>query len=180
MKKVLIGCFGLISLLVIATAAYLFMASPHYEVTRSNQVSGTPEEAYAVAANLHTWPDWTYWSREADPSCVWDWTGPESGEGATMSWKGDAHGEGRVTLTTCVPGQQVSYDLAFINEDGSELPSAATMTFKALGDKTEVVWTMSGEMSGIWKIMVPLMDGAVGPMFEQGLEGLDGQLKAAE
>jgi hypothetical protein len=177
MKKLLIGCFGLVALLTIGAIIGVVMMPNKFKVQRTHQVSGTPEEAYAVVANLHTWPDWTSWSREKDASCVWDWTGPESGAGAVMSWKGDVHKEGVLTLTHCVPGKEVAYDVVFI-EDGAETTSQASLTFQAVGDKTEVVWTMSGDMAGIWKLMIPVMDILIGPMFDEGLQGLDKQLSA--
>lgn len=75
MKKLLIGCLGLIVVLVLVVVGAIMMMDSTVVVERSKTVSGTPDEVYAVISDLHTWPDWTAWSKEADPDCTWDFQG---------------------------------------------------------------------------------------------------------
>jgi hypothetical protein len=94
-----------------------------------------------------------------------------------MSWKGDVHGVGKLEITDAVAGQTLAYKLTF-DEDGEAMSSNGAMTFSASGEGTQVVWTMTGELDGVWKLMGPLMDGMVGEMFSVGLTGLDAHIQA--
>jgi len=172
MKKLLFGCLGLIVVLILAAVIGIMSLPSTVVVERSRTVNATPEEVYAVVSDLHTWPDWTFWSKEADPDCTWDFQG-ETGDGASMAWEGPIHGKGKLTLKNCVPGQQVEYDMVFIEES---MASVGSMTLAADGEGTTVTWTMSQDLEGAGKLLGLAMDGLIGPMFDQGLVGLDAHL----
>ncbi len=179
MKKLFIGCAGLMGLLMLVALISVAVMSPSYEIMRTRQVPGTPEAAYAIVADLHSWPDWTAWNAVKDPSCVWNWKGPSAVAGSTMSWKGDpdGNGEGRLTLTECLPGERVAYDVVFHDVNGGTTPAQGSITFTAVGEKTQVAWMMKGEVSGVAKLIKPIQLTLVGGAFDEGLKGLELQLQ---
>ena len=147
MKKLLFGCLGLIVVLILAAVIGIMSLPSTVVVERSRTVNATPEEVYAVVSDLHTWPDWTFWSKEADPDCTWDFQG-ETGDGASMAWEGPIHGKGKLTLKNCVPGQQVEYDMVFIEESMASVGSMALAADMGYEMKL-VVHTDSGAAIGI-------------------------------
>jgi hypothetical protein len=174
MKKLLIGCLGLFFVLVLLAGGVVVLMDGHIEVERSAEVSATPSEVYAVVADLHTWPDWTYWSKAADPECTWDFN-DQIGDGASMAWEGPTHGKGKLVLKNCAPGKGVEYDLTFYAGE-AEMPSLGRIELTPAGDKTRVRWVMISDLEGLGKLFLPFMDGQVGVMFESGLTGLKTRL----
>jgi uncharacterized protein YndB with AHSA1/START domain len=174
MKKVLFGCLGLVVVLVLVAVVSVMLMDGHVEVERTKQVSASPDEVYAVVSDLHTWPEWTAWSKEADPECTWDFEG-EKGDGASMAWDGPVHGEGKLTLKNCIAGELVEYDLAFMEGD-EEMSTVGRIELSLAGDNTTVRWVMVAELEGVGKLLGPLMDSMVGVMFDEGLNGLKDKL----
>lgn len=176
MKKVLIGCLGLVVVLILAGVIAVAMLPAEYEVERSSDVSGTPEEVFAVVSDLHTWPEWSFWSQTSDPDCVWTYN-DKTGVGARTDWEGPIHGKGYMVVSDVVPGEMIAYDLGFF-EGETEMKSQGSLTMTASGDKTTISWKMYGENEGMAKIFGLMIDSMVGPMFEEGLTNLDARLSA--
>lgn len=178
MKKVLIGCLGLVVVLVIAAVVAVFSLPSEFSVTREKTMAGTPDAAYAIASDLHDWPEWTFWSRAGDPTATWDFSGEAGTPGHSMKWKGDTWGEGEIVLTECIPGDVLKYELTFY-EGGEGETSTGAIEFSPAGDGTKVVWMMEGEMSGVGKLFGLVIDAMIGPMFEVSLDGLEDELAKA-
>ncbi|MFT7670178.1 MAG: hypothetical protein ACI8X5_002885 [Planctomycetota bacterium] len=171
MKKVLIGLFVLLALLVGGIA----LLPGEYEVKRSRVVAATPAEVYAAVLDLHTWPSWSVWSSEADPDCVWNYN-DKVGVGASNEWNGPELGKGGLTVTASEENTKIDYDLFFVEGD-DRMESQGRFEFVPSGDGTEVTWVMHGEFEGFLKLFGLLMDSMVGPDFEEGLTGLDNFLQ---
>jgi hypothetical protein len=177
MKKLLLGCTVLLGLLVLGLVAFAASLPSTFEVIRVQPVAATPSEAYAVAADLHGWPDWTFWSREGDPGATWDFSGEPGTVGHTMKWNGETWGEGQIVFTGCTPGERIDYELTFW-EQGEAMTSSGSITFEAQGQTTQVGWSMSGELDGfVAKLMGLAMETMIGPMFETSLDGLADRLE---
>ena len=69
------------------------------------------------------------------------------------------------------PANGIEYDLAF---DGGSWRSKAAMRYVSEGDKTRVMWVMSGDLSAnpIERYFGLLSGFLIGPKFERGLEKL--------
>lgn len=170
MKKVLIGCFGLIAVLVIAGVIAVMMLPSEYEAERSAVIPAPPAEVYAVVADLHTWPEWSAWSQEKDPDCVWSYN-DKTGVGARTDWEGPELGKGYMVVTEAIDDTKFACDLGFFIEE-EELKSKIYFEFTPKGDDTDVRWVMFGELEGIGKVFGLMIDASVGPDFEEGLAGL--------
>ena len=178
MKKFLIGCLGLVVVLVIAAVVAIALLPGEFAVTRERTMKGTPEAAYAIAGDLHDWPEWTFWSRAGDPTATWDFSGEPATPGHTMKWDGDTWGKGEIVFTECVPNEVLDYELTFY-QGGEGETSTGSIRFTPAGDSTTVVWSMEGEMSGAGKLAGLFIDSIIGPMFETSLDGLEDQLAKA-
>ena len=178
MKKLLIGCTGLIVVLIIAGVIAIMMLPSDYELERSKVISATPAEVYAVVGDLHSWPEWTAWSKEADPECIWNYNG-KSGVGAGVDWTGPVHGEGEMTITGLEENSKIEYALTF-KEGEDEMVSNGRFELTPSGSGTSVRWVMFGELEGVGKLFGPVMDSMVGPDFEAGLNNLETRFNSAK
>ena len=180
MKKLLIGCLGLVAALVLAIGVVVMVIPGDYESERSLVVAASADEVFAVVSDLHTWPDWTVWGREMDPDCVWSYN-DKVGVGARTDWKGPILGGGYIVTTEVIDGSRFGYDLGFLDDQGAvEVESKGFFELAPAGEDTLVRWGMYGEMEGLNKLFGLLIDSAVGPEFEQGLANLNARFEAAE
>lgn len=166
-KKVLLGIVGFVVLL--AATSYLLPGT--YRVERSAVVAAEPAAVYATLTDFETWPSWTAWSPEKDPSCEWTFSGDQHAVGHRMVWEGDVHGQGDMAFTALTPGSGLRYDMAF--ENGQFLATGG-FDLAAVDGGTEVTWFFGGDtgMNPVGRWMCLFIDSLVGPDFEEGLAGL--------
>ena len=177
MRKLIIGCTGLVAVLLIVGVVVLVSLPNEFEVERSKVVSASPGEAYAVILDLHTWPDWSAWDKETDPDCVWDYN-DKSGVGASVDWAGPVHGKGGILVTECVEAAKIEYELTIL-EGGDELKSKGIIEFTPSGDGTNIRWALHAEFEGLAKFFGLALDPLVGSSFQKGLDNLEAHFSAA-
>jgi hypothetical protein len=172
LKKILI----VVVVLAAALAAIGFVLPGRYRVERSAVIAAPPGAVLAQAADLETWPEWSAWTREADPTCTFAFTG--AGVGARMAWDGEEHGQGELTITKVDPAGGLLYELAF---EHGEFLAHGGLDMAAEGAGTRVTMWSEGELGGnpLMHWMGLLMDSMVGEHFEVGLTGLKRRLEAA-
>ncbi len=175
MKKLLIGCGALILLIVVTVTIGITSMSGSYSVERELEMQATPEAAYETIAKLSTWPEWSAWNKNMDPEATWEFSGSESGDGAVWTWQGTTLGHGELTLRDCQAPTSISYNLAM---EGGEFNSVGVFTITPTAEGIKVHWLNEGELTGIWKLMVPWLDDMMGEMYESGLIGLKTRLEA--
>ena len=165
LKMVLIGV-GLATLVVIGVG---FLIPSDYEVTRSVTIDATPAHIHPWLADLEKWGDWAPWTG-IDPGVAVTYGEIRAGVGAHQSWtSNDASGE--LTLTRSDPDWGVAYEMSF---KGGKFPSLNSLVFRPVGDATEVIWTMDGNVGNnpFDRFMRPMMDPMFGAKFEDGLSRL--------
>ncbi len=163
----------LLIFVVTFTVTGLFL-DKKWQVERSISIDANRALVHSYVADLRTWPDWTAWSRERDPECVWTYSGPDFGEGMTYSWEGEELGKGHMTLTSSSPIEGVAFDLVFQAENGEgDLAQGKFVYGKDDDNNTTVTWSFSGEIPGVFGGWFALfMDILAGGEFEKGLIGL--------
>lgn len=154
-------------LLVIIVVAGL-MVPNDYSVTRSISIDAPINRVERYLVDLREWPNWSPWEH-ADPSIVVKRGSKVKGVGANQSWTGE-QSNGRLEFTAVAPGL-IEYDIYF--EEDPE-PAHAVLAYTSTDSGTVVEWTMSGKMGFpvIGGFFASMMDGWVGPMFEDGLQRL--------
>lgn len=177
MKKLLIGCGGLIALIFVGLLVAFFTLDDTFRVERELEIKASPQAVYDTISDLKTWPEWSVWNKEADPGATWEFTGAESGDTATWTWSGEELGNGELILRDCKPGESIAYDMAF---DDGDFNFVGSMTITPSGEGSKVSWVNNGQLPGAMKLMGPFIDSLSGPMYEDGLQGLKERLESAK
>jgi hypothetical protein len=172
LKKILL----VLAALVVAFVVVGWLLPGDYRVERSLVIAAPPARVLEQAADLESWPEWSAWTRAADPECAWEFAG--TGVGARMHWDGPELGEGSLTLTQIDPSRGLLYDLAF---EHGEFLARGGLTLAPDGDRTRVTMWSEGELGSnpIHRWFGLAMDGMVGGQFETGLAGLKRRLDAS-
>jgi hypothetical protein len=176
LKKIALGLL----VLVLAAAGYVATRPAQFSISRSRALTAPPEQVHAYVSDLRNWQDWSPWER-LDPALQREYSGAESGPGASYAWSGNQDvGKGRMTITESEPGRSLTLRLEFLE------PLTTTNTtrfeFEPSGSGTQATWSMSGERGFVEKAVAVVMDveALIGPSFEEGLARLDGATAEAE
>lgn len=168
---------GLVIVLLVLFAGYcIWMATlpSSYNVERTATIDAPPAQVYAVVNNFETWENWDPWST-MDSTNVITMGESSEGMGASYSWKGDVTGQGTQEITSVTENESISTHIVFVGMGESD----SKWIFESAegGEKTNVTWTLSGDVGFFGRIQTVFMDGAVGPQYEQGLENLNEYIK---
>lgn len=161
--------FLLLFLMVIGLVIALFLPKD-IRVERSMTINAPAASVYNQVNTLKNWENWSPWVR-MDPEMKTSYTGVTSGKGATYSWTGPEVGSGSLTISDSFPFSNIKTNLTFDQGGGN-----GTWTFVDKGDQTEVTWAMDTHMSWPSNLMGLMMDGMLGPTFEDGLKNIDEHL----
>ncbi len=125
----------------------------------------------AKLTDLNTWPRWSAWSKERDPSATWEITGEVGAVGHTWDWRGHQLGDGKLVLTEVrADDGGIAYDLTFADAP----PSAGSVSLSPGDGGTAVVWTNSLDMGShpFMRLIGPFVESMIGADFRDSLEGL--------
>jgi uncharacterized protein YndB with AHSA1/START domain len=147
-----------------------FFLPPGYVVTRSMVMAAPPEKIYALVADPHGWQLWSPWSRR-DPLIHVQYSGPQSGAGATWRWQSRVEGPGAMTFSDAEPNRRVAFEL-YLPEKGTI--TSGELRFEQQEAVTKVTWTMSGDAGknpfSRWAALAA--GGTIGKDFSEGLGNL--------
>lgn len=165
MKKFTIFFLVLLGIFIVIG---LFLPT-EYAVTRTQVIKSKPVAIHAHVNDLTKWEEWAPWKDE-DPTLAVTLGEIKSGVGASQSWVGK-NGDGSLTVTMSSEQEGIDYDLSF--SDG-EYEGTAFIHYQDNGEKTEVTWTMEGDMAVpvVGGYLALSMDSTVGPMLQRGLTKL--------
>jgi len=170
MPKFLKYALVVLLVVVLSVGAAVALLPDRFEVHREITIDAGPAAIHPYLEDLSRWPEWSAWNAERFPSLVSEFSGPERGVDAVWSWTMD-EGPGRLVLTASDPVKGVWYDLTF-GEGAERMSSKGAIQYLPAEGGTKLLWTTSGELHGLGKLMGPLVDSAMGPDFEAGLAKL--------
>lgn len=171
LKKILIALVVIVIVFVLIVA----MRPADFRITRSATIAAPPEVVFAQVNDLHRWDAWSPWAK-LDPNIKQTHEGAAAGVGAVYSWEGNKEvGAGRMTITDSTTNELIRIKLEFLKPFAAV--NTTEFTFKAAdanGQKTEIVWAMSGKNGFMSKAFCLFMDmdKMVGGDFEKGLASL--------
>jgi hypothetical protein len=141
-----------------------------FSLSRSTRIHADPASVHALIDDFREWQKWSPWEG-VDPDLRREYSGPDHGVGSTYRWSGNKKaGEGEMRITASTPAAVV-VDLEFLKP--FKATNITTFTLAAVGDATEVTWTMTGSRSAIMSLAGRLFfDKAIGHDFEKGLAAL--------
>ena len=162
-------------IVVLAVAAVLVLAAmkpDEFRVQRSASIKAPPGKVFALINDFKRWDAWSPWEKK-DPAMKRSYGATTSGKGATYAWDGNKDvGQGSMEITESVPSSAIKLKLDFLKP--FEAHNQVEFSLQAVGDSTQVTWTMVGDMPYFAKIIHVFinMDSMVGKDFEAGLASL--------
>jgi Polyketide cyclase / dehydrase and lipid transport len=165
---------AVIAVIIILLLVVIASRPADFSVTRSANMSATPQVIFPQVNDLHNWEAWSPWAK-LDPEMKMTYSGSAAGTGAAYAWTGNSKvGEGRMTIVESRPSELVRIKLEFLKPFTAT--NASEFTFQPQGNQTNVTWSMSGKRNIMTKAMslVMNMEKMIGGQFEQGLQ----QMKA--
>ena len=157
------------SILVVLAVIGMVLPS-HVRVERSTVINAPPSRVYAYVDSLEAWVAWSPWY-EAEPDAKYTYSGPETGEGATVEWVGEVVGTGKQVITESLPHASIKTSLDF----GSQGMATADWTFEETDDEgTKVTWGFDTDLglNPIARYMGLMMNRWIGADYEKGLAKL--------
>jgi hypothetical protein len=141
-----------------------------FSLSRGTRIHADAASVHALIDDFREWQKWSPWEG-VDPDLRREYSGPDHGVGSTYHWSGNKKaGEGEMRITASTPAAVV-VDLEFLKP--FKATNVTTFTLAAVGDATEVTWTMTGSRSAIMSLAGRLFfDKAIGHDFEKGLAAL--------
>ena len=145
-----------------------------FEVARSITVNAPPEKIYPWFESPRQMNVWNPFVK-ADPAIRLDYSGPESGVGATNRWEGNSQvGAGSAEVVESRPFSNIVVALRMSRPMKAD--NRVEYSFEPRGAATLVTWRMSGRQPLIGKLVSIFMDceKMVGGPFEKGLAEMKG------
>jgi uncharacterized protein YndB with AHSA1/START domain len=162
--------------LIVILVAAMFMLPSHSHLERSIVINASPQQVYSQLTTFKNFTSWSPWAK-LDPNTKYEYSGPDTGIGASMSWvsEKDDVGSGKQTIIEAVENQHVKSEMYF---GGFEKPSYADFILTPEGEGTKLTWTYDGDMEGFYKFFGLMMDTMLGPSYEQGLQSMKEMVEA--
>ena len=170
MRIVKIILFSIVGLLVLFFAVG-FLLPREVNVERSIEIDASPQQVFDKVNDFQQFNRWQPWA-QIDPDTRYVYEGPATGAGSRMMWYSDHPevGDGDQEIVQSEPYSKVRMALDF----GAGGLAHADYLIDATDDGSELTWTLEADMGGnpLGKYFGLMMDGMVGPAYEQGLANL--------
>jgi dienelactone hydrolase/uncharacterized protein YndB with AHSA1/START domain len=169
MKKFLTIFAIVIVILVLGS----FLLPAQTRVERSIIIEAPSETVYPYVANFSEFNKWSPWAKR-DPQTEYRFEGPATGVGAKMHWNSQDPqvGSGSQEIIAAEPPSRVQVALQFGEDMG---PATASYILEPQPEaSTKVTWSFDADHghNPLSRIFGLMMDGWVGPDYEQGLDNL--------
>ena len=146
-------------------------------VERSTVIDAPVTEVFATLNSFKEFNEWSPWAAIDPENTNYTFEGPDSGIGAKMSWTStnDNVGAGSQEIVESNEGSMVKVEMYF---EGYEDPAYASYILEDESGSTRVTWTFDGKFKGFSKYFGLMMDGMLGPQYEEGLASLKEHIEA--
>ena len=131
---IVLGGAGLIGSLFLAVG---WLLPTDFEASAERLVDAPAEAVFRYLDSPEGWRDWTTW-----PEAGLERSGPDRGEGASISWNDPELGSGALTLTRVVEAERVEYRV----EVGGSMITEGTIALDARADGVLVQWVERGTL----------------------------------
>ena len=164
--------------MVVLVIVTLFLpAKTHVE--RSIVVNTQPKLVYSYVQDFQKFNEWSPWAR-IDPDTQYTYSDPSSGVGARMAWQSEHPdvGSGAQQILAVRIDEYVEMALDF----GDMGTANASYELLPDGGATIVTWNFDTDngFNPIARIFGVMMDGMLGPIYEEGLLNLKKVVETAE
>jgi hypothetical protein len=162
--------------IILASLGFLsFLLPSKMHVERNRLLNHNRMNVYEYVSDLHTWEKWSPWALE-DTSFHTSYNEVPEGKGQKQYWNTKKEGAGYVKIIRSIPNSLLEYEIVF---DDYNSTAKGSLRLVPVGDKTRVVWTMTGAESKnpFHKYMNFVFKPYVAESFESGLSKLNDQLE---
>ena len=159
----------MVTALLIALVVISLWLPPKWRVERAVVIAAPPSAVFPYINSLKKWREWTVW-HEANPDLPVEYSGPDTGMGATSRWT-DGNSRGAMKLMTSRPNALVEYLVIF---DGGEQEMQGAIRLTPVAGGTHVVWRAGSEAGAnpLQRYSMLVMKYFIGRDFERSLEKL--------
>jgi len=168
-----------VALLLLLVFLYFVSTKPDsFRIEREATLSAPPDKIFAILNDFHQWPAWSPWEK-LDPDMKRDYSGSDSGVGATYAWEGNKKvGAGRMEIKESHPASKLVVKLDFLKPFAAS--NTTEFTLQPTPSGTHLTWAMHGPQPFMSKLMCSLinMDKLIGKDFETGLANLKAHVEA--
>jgi len=166
--KILLIAVGALAALFLLVAAFL---PSSYAVERSIEINKAPEIVFEHVADFNNYLKWNPWSK-MDPTAKNTISGTQKTVGASWVWEGNEQlGKGSMTIEKIEPYKTIHSKLTFMEPYQSV--ARDSWTFEATANGTKATWHNTGELAyPVMRYFGLMLEGMLGPQFEQGLQSL--------
>lgn len=81
-----------------------------WQLERQTVIAAPPAAVFAEVNSLKRWREWTVWDEREEPGVTFEYSGPETGVGATRRWKSE-RGHGVLKIMDNLRDRKVEYEL---------------------------------------------------------------------
>jgi hypothetical protein len=160
---------------IIAIIALIGSLLPRsYDFKSQVDITAPANVVFEELNKLPNWKDWSQWNPKEIPGLEVNYTGPESGVGATQKWT-DIRGEGKLWITKSVANETIEYEMLFAN-----FPLMLSQ-LELVSDelKTTVTWSSSGRLPGgpFYGFFAPFFSTHMQNEYEKSLEKLKAKIE---
>ena len=170
--KILKVLLGVLATLVVLFVIGGMLLPSEQHVERSVVVEADPAEVFALVNDFREFNKWSPWAAYDPEGTRYEFGGPATGVGSTMSWSSEHPnvGSGMQEIVESQPNTMVKSRLVF---DGFETPSYATFELEPTDGGTRVTWSFDANLDNmVGRYMGLMMDEWVGGDYERGLARL--------
>jgi effector-binding domain-containing protein len=112
-KRIGLGVAALAVVLV--GAGFILPAKTHVE--KSILISAPQDQIFTTLNNIKEFNAWSPWIK-MEPGATTEYSGPESGEGASLHWAGKKLGKGSMTVIAAAPETRIDLAIEFAGKAG--------------------------------------------------------------
>lgn len=167
LKRLVVALVALAAIVVVV--GFFLPSTVHLE--RETVINAPQSTVFALLNGFGRFNEWSPWAG-LDPNTQYEYEGPENGVGASMSWTSENRsvGVGKQTIVASEPFDSVKTALDF----GPQGTADAFFALSPEGDATKVVWGFDTDFGSnlIGRYFGLMMEGQLGPSYEQGLASL--------
>lgn len=168
----------LVAALLLAFFGIGLMLPSQASLSREIEIAAPPEKVFDTLNSFERFNEWSPWAA-LDPATRYTLEGPARGVGAVHSWSSEDPqvGSGRQEILRSEPHRLITVRLSFSGFDAENL-SHYRLSPAATG--TRVVWEYQTDVGGqiLGRYFLLMLDGMLGPQYEQGLAQLKQLLEA--
>lgn len=166
-----------ITIVILLLIGLFLPGGDHGHVERSIIIERPSSHVFDALNSYKRFNEWSPWAKK-DPTASYTFSGPESGQGATLNWQGNQLvGSGRWQILESTPTSLVK--MTQVVENGRTATVVFDVASSDLGVK--VKWTYDTELgtNPIERIKGQYLDSSVGADFQYGLMRLKALLESS-